>query len=227
MANLHEGHRDRLRQEFREAGLEHFAAHKVLEVLLFYSVPRADTNILGHRLIDRFGSIAGVFDAPYELLTEVEGIGEQSATLIKLISEIIKAYMDDYSSQHNVIDSTEAAKEFVRYKFLCESKECVILACMGNNGKVLFCKRIADGSSKTVQIVPAEIIRAALRTNAAYALLAHNHPYGLCIPSGRDLQTTRIIYEELKHVDVELIDHIIIAPDGAYSMKENGMFPSG
>lgn len=227
MANLHEGHRERLRNEFRETGLEHFPAHKVLEVLLFYSVPRSDTNVIGHRLIDRFGSIAGVIDAPYELLQEVEGVGTQSATLIKLVSAVIKTYMDDYSSKNNVIDSTAAAKEYMRYKFLCETKECVLLACMGNNGKVIFCNRVANGTPETVQFVPSDIIKTALRADASLAVLAHNHPHGLCIPSGRDLQTTRILYEELKHVDVELIDHIIIAQDGVYSMKENGMFPAG
>lgn len=226
MGNVHEGHRERVRREFRENGLEHFADHKVLETLLFYSVPRSDTNVLGHLLIERFGSISGVFDAPYELLCEVEGVGESSATLLKLVAATIRRYMDDYTSVHNVIDSHESAKEYMRYKFLCEARECVYLACMGHNGKVLFCARVADGTPETVNIAPADIVKTALRANASRALIAHNHPNGICNPSSRDLRTTSILHDELRRVDVELIDHIIVAPDGVYSMKESNMFPS-
>lgn len=226
MGNPHEGHRERVKREFRENGLAHFADHKILETLLFFSVPRADTNVIGHRLMERFGSISGVFDAPYELLLETDGVGEQSATLIKLVSAIIRSYMDDHTTQNNVINSPETAKEYMQYKFLCEPVECIYLACMGHNGKVLFCSRISEGTPETVQIVPADVVKLALRANAVQAVLAHNHPNGICNPSSRDLRATSILYDELRRVDVKLIDHIIVAPDGVYSMKENNMFPA-
>jgi len=226
MPNAHKGHRARVKQEFLQNGLEHFPDHKKLELLLYFSVTRSDTNPLGHQLMERFGSISGLFDAPYELILETPGIGNESATLIKLVSAMIREYMDDYTSRNNIIRDTEDAKAYMRHKFLCEQCECLYMACMGNNGKIVFCSRVAEGSPETVRISPALIVKTALRANAVKVLLAHNHPNGICNPSSRDLSTTSILYDELKRVEVELIDHVIVAPDGVYSMKENNMFPA-
>ena len=224
MLNPHEGHRGRSRDEFLKSG-ENFPEHRILEILLYYSIPRADTNVIAHGLMDRFGCISSIFDAPYELLREVEGIGESSATLIKLVSTLICKYMDDYTATHNNIHTTSDAKEYMRYKFLCQPVECVYMVCIGANGKVGFCDTISEGSPETVQIRSVDVIRKALLTKAVRVVLAHNHPNGICNPSSSDLRTTNILFEELRRVDIELFDHIIVAPDGTCSMKERGFFP--
>lgn len=225
MSNIHQGHRARVKEEFRKNGLSHFQDHRILEMLLYYSVPRSDTNEMGHLLMERFGSLSGVFDSSIELLTETKGLGTESATLIKFVSELIRAYMDDYTDVHNVITDPASAKEYMRYKFLCRPAECIYLTCMGANGKVIFSDQIAEGSPESVHIRPADVVKAALKANAVTAVLAHNHPNGICTPSSRDLSATSVLARELLRVDVELIDHIIIAPDGIYSMKEKGMLP--
>jgi DNA repair protein RadC len=223
MQNLHEGHRERLKQEFLQKGMEHLPDHEKLELLLYFSIKRGDTNETGHELMNRFGSLSGVFNAPYELLKQTKGIGESSAQLIKLVSSLVRAYMDDYSSQHNTIKTTAEAKEYMRYKFLCESVECVMMACIGGNGKVVFCDVISEGSPETVQIRPSDFIRKALLAQAARVVIAHNHPNGICNPSGKDVFTTKILADELSRVEIELMDHIIVAPDGCCSMQEIGM----
>lgn len=225
MSDVHKGHRMRVKTEFRDKGLDHFPHHRIMEMLLYYSIRRGDTNELGHMLVEKFGSISSIFDADYQLLKEVPGLGEESATLIKFISSIIRVYMDDHVSLHNVITDSNTAKKYMQYKFLCEPKECIFLACMGSNGKVIYCDKIAEGSPEKVSISPAKVVKAALRANAVRAVLSHNHPNGICIPSNKDLQTTSILFDELRRVDVELFDHIIVAPDGVYSMVENNMFP--
>jgi len=226
MGNIHKGHRKRLKEEFLQLGMDHFPDHRVLELLLFYAIPRLDTNELGHELLEQFGTITGVFDASYELLVQVPGMGENSATLIKVAAALIRRYMDDYTSRNNVIDSPEAAKEYMRYKFLCEQRECIYLACMGHNGKIIFCTKVTDGSPESVSVAPSEIVKLALRADAAKAFIAHNHPNGLCLPSNRDIRVTSILFDTLRQVDVELTDHIIVAPDGVYSMVESNMFPA-
>ena len=90
--NIHEGHRDRLRKRFLDEGLDNFHDHNVLELLLFYSIPRKDTNEEAHNLIDTFGSLSGVFNASHEDLCKVKGIGENTATLIKMMPELFKKY---------------------------------------------------------------------------------------------------------------------------------------
>ncbi|MGI6403295.1 MAG: JAB domain-containing protein [Oscillospiraceae bacterium] len=223
---IHTGHRARVKEEFRRQGLEHFPGHKVLEFLLFYTIRRGDTNPTAHRLMDRFGSLSGVFDAPIELLQEVEGVGLESATLIKLIPALMRAYLDDKVDTKNMLKNYGDAKDYVRYKFLGEEQEKVLLVCMASNGKVIHSSWISQGTRRSVEFSPATVVRTTLRCGAVKALLAHNHPDGLCNPSSRDLRTTSILFEELARVGVELMDHIITAPDGVYSMVEHGMFPA-
>ncbi len=82
---IHDGHRDRMREKFRKTGFEGMHPHEMLEMLLFYSVPRKDTNEMAHQLISRFGSLAGVLEATEDQLVNVGGISQNSATLIKMI----------------------------------------------------------------------------------------------------------------------------------------------
>lgn len=224
--NPHANHRQRVREEFLEHGLDHFTQHKMLEFLLYYSVPRIDTNPMGHKLIDQFGSLSGVIDADYQMLRQA-GLNENSAVLIKLAGALAREYLDDYSTQYNVIKDAATAKEYMRHKFLSLGSECLLLACMGHNGKVLYCGKLAEGTPETVSISPAEVVRTALRNNASSVLLAHNHPNGFCNPSGRDVVASNILWEALKGVEIGLMDHIIVGSDGVCSMVETGNFPKG
>ena len=225
MSSDHREHRSRVKAEFLNIGMEHFPPHKALELLLYYCIPRKDTNELAHRLIERFGSFAGVFEAPYELLRQTEGMGTESATYIKALSAFVKRYMIDAYSAENVIKSFEDAKRYMQYRFLSDPVECVLLACVGAGDRVVYSGKIAKGTLEKVDVIPSEVVKTCLRCDAAKAVLAHNHPGGICNPSHKDLATTFVLYEELQRVDVELFDHIIVASDGVYSMKESGMFP--
>lgn len=222
MDNPHRDHRKRVKQEFRDYGMEHFPSHKVLETMLFYCIARGDTNPLAHRLIERFGSLPGALDAPYSLLLEVDGVGQETATYLKLLSAFNKRYMVEANSAHNVIKSLEDAKEYVRHRFLSDMAERVLLVCLSHSGKVVFSGVIAKGTLERVDLIPADVVKACLRANAAQAILSHNHPGGFCNPSRRDLVTTQVIDAELARVDVRLLDHIIVASDGVLSMRESG-----
>lgn len=227
MANLHRDHRQRVKKEFRDNGMEHFAPHKVLEMLLFYIFAQKDTNPLAHQLIERFGSLSGVFDAPYELLLEVDGVGPEVATYIKALAAFVKRYMVDAYSTLDRLRGPEDAKEYARYRFLSDAVEYVLLVCLGPGDRIVYSNRIAQGTLEKVDLLPSDVVKACLRANAVKAILAHNHPGGFCNPSRKDLQTTHLLRDELRRVDVELVDHIIVASDGVYSMQESGMLPGG
>lgn len=225
MANEHRQHRQRVKAEFRDNGMDHFPPHKVLEMMLFYSFAQGDTNPLAHRLIERFGSLSGVFDAPYSLLLEVEGVGQETATYLKALSAFVRRYMVDAYSAINTIKTPEDAKSYVQYRFLSDTVEHVLLVCMNHSGKIVFSDSIAKGTLEKVDLIPSDVVKACLRANAAKAVLAHNHPGGFCNPSRRDLSTTYLIHDELERVDVQLFDHVIVASDGVFSMRESGMIP--
>lgn len=212
---MHEGHRKRLKDKFIKDGLDNFEPHELLELLLFYSVPRKDTNEMGHALIDSFGSISAVFDASMESLKSVKGIGDTSAVLIKLIPEICRKYMEDkFTYQDKIIDS-ENAGVILMNKFIGRVNETVVLMLLDSKCKMLFCGVISEGSINSCDIYIRKLVEYSIKYNSSMAIISHNHPSGIALPSKNDLETTIAVRDALKLVGVKLIDHIIVA-DGDY-----------
>lgn len=225
MTNHHSEHRQRVKKEFHENGMEHFPDHKVLEMMLFYTVARKDTNPLAHQLIERFGSLSGVINAPYSLLLEVDGIGREAAIYLKALGGFTKRYYIDAYSSIPAIHTTEDAQNYMRYRFVSDTTERILLVCTGVNNRVVYSNAIATGTLEKVDIVPADVVKTCLRADAVRAVLAHNHPGGFCNPSRRDVSTTLALHEVLGQMDIELFDHIIVASDGVFSMRDGGMLP--
>lgn len=221
---MHDGHRERLKKRFREEGLDKFEAHNALELLLFFSIPRRDTNEIAHNLLNTFGSISNVFDAPVDELLKVDGIGESSALLIKMMPALSKKYAEDKLKKGAALNSTSAAGEYLLPKFMGETNEIVILVCLDNQGRVKNCCKIADGSTNTAQINNRKIMETALRHSASSIILAHNHPGGLTNPSAADVETTKNLVHVLESVQICLRDHIIIANNEYFSMAESKFF---
>lgn len=221
---LHGGHRERLKHRFDQQGLDGFEPHTVLELLLFYALPRVDTNVIAHRLIGRFGSLSKVLEAPKEELVKVKGVGENAATLIKLIPELSRYYLDEKNNPGIMLDSTTKAGEFVRTKFIGRANEITYLVCLDSKGKVIYSEKIADGTVTTTSVQIRTIVEVITRVNAVSIILAHNHPAGFALPSSADLAITKRIQEALKALGVELLDHIIVGEAAAdyVSLRDSG-----
>ena len=224
MKNLHTGHRKRLRDRFIQNSLENFEKHNILELLLFSSIPRQDTNELAHRLIEEFGSFSGVFDASVEELMKVEGVGESSAVLIKLIPAISKVYLDDKNSVGTLVRSIEECIEFLLPKFTGETTELIYLLCLDNKSKVLGCPLLCRGDLTSVNFTPRKVIETAIKFDATSVILAHNHPRGFALPSVDDINTTKQLMDTLGRVNIRFLDHIIVAGNEAVSLKDSGLF---
>ena len=209
--NINAHHRSRLRKRFLTQGLNGFEAHNVLELLLFYSIPRQDTNPLAHRLIERFGSLSRVFDAPYEELLSVEGIGENSATLIKMIPHLARRYITDSEKSTAPYDTAKKLGEFFVGRFIGETVEVVLLAMLDYKYGMIDCIELHRGSVNSSYLNSRLIIEQMFSKRAALAVLAHNHPYGMAIPSQDDIHTTRMIKQSLSVVDVCLLEHFVVA----------------
>lgn len=221
--SVHEGHRDRLRARFLKHGLRDFEEHNVLELLLFYARPRCDTNKIAHALIDRFGSFSGVLDAPFEELVEVSGVGHNSAVLIKMIPELGAYYLDCRSSPGDILLSTEQAGTYFLPKFFGKKEEELIIAALDDKRKVLRCVSLGDdGIVNAVTISVRKIISEAVSANATGIMMAHNHPGGLALPSSSDKWMTRQCYQALRMINVELVDHIIVADGDYVSLADSG-----
>jgi DNA repair protein RadC len=222
--SIHEGHRERMKKRFAEHGLENFDDHNVLELLLFYALPRGDVNPVAHALMERFGTLAAVFDAPADELCKVPGVGENTATYIKLIPQAGRRYLMSRSRFDDILDSTKKAGEYLLPLFFAERDEVVYTICLDAKCKVLSCRLLFRGSVNSASVSIRKIVENALLCNSTSVIIAHNHTSGIALPSPEDQDTTRRIDAALKAVDIVLADHIIVADDDFISLADNGFF---
>lgn len=223
-ASIHTGHRQRAREEFLARGLSGMADHKVLELLLFYAIPQGDVNPLAHRLVEQFGSLAGVLNAPYEELVKVKGVGTNTAALICLVPAVAARYLEQSGELGGELTAAWQFHELLMPLFLGARNEMAYLVCMDGKNKLLTCRKLGEGITDTVTITARKVLEAALSCNASKVALAHNHVSGIALYSAADVATTREVFHLLARVDIELLDHYIIANDDMVSMRESGVF---
>ena len=223
MSTIHEGHRKRVRERFRSEGLEAFAPHEVLELLLFYGRARGDTNGLAHERLARFGSLRGVLEASAEQLAEVGGVGEETATLLSLAVPLFRRYQLCLCEERKRISSTREAEEWCAALLAGLRSERFYLISLSAGGRVLGSRLIAEGTLSEVPAYPRRCVEAALSHNAHSVLLCHNHPGGACSPSQADLDATRLMQRLLRDIGISLLDHIIVADGDTYSFAGHGL----
>jgi DNA repair protein RadC len=224
--SIHNGHRQRMRNEFLANGLEGVPDHRALELLLCYAIPMEDVNPLAHTLIQQFGSLAGVFDATHEQLTAIQGIGEYTAVLIKLIPALCARYRQSRSRVDQLINDSRDICELFAPHFFGARNEMVYLACLDAKRKVLGVRKLGEGIVNAAEITGRKVVEAALALNSSVVILAHNHTSGIAAPSLEDVATTRYLYELLCKVGVELYDHVVIVEDDMVSLRDSGVFSS-
>ena len=220
--SIHDDHRQRVRQRFLENGLEGFNDIQVLEMLLFYCIPRRDTNPIAHALLDHFGSFSQVMEAPVEELKKVKGMGESAAIFLKLVTEAGRFYQLDKAKQIKVLPTVEDCGRYLIPFFHGRRNETVFLLCLDAKCKVLCCKEIGEGSVNSAGVPIRRIVETALGVTATTVVLAHNHPSGLALPSGEDVETTHRVAAALNAVEIHLADHIVVAEDDFVSIAQSG-----
>lgn len=222
MSSVHEGHRTRLKKQFSEHGGQGLNDIQFLEMLLYYAIPRRDTNELAHALLERYGSIRGVLDAPAGDLVAVPGIGDNAAQFLETIREALKRYITSPNKETNYIfSSSDAGKYFVpilRY----ETTEKVFLMCLNGRGAIISCGEVASGTLSTVNVSIRKIVDIAMRCHCTSVVLAHNHPAGFALPSMEDRAFTHELQHALGLMDIKLKDHIIVADGDYVSFAQSG-----
>ncbi len=221
--NIHAGHRKRMRNRFYETGLAGFAEHEIIEMLLYYVNPQKNTNPIAHALIERFGSVKGILDAEYEELLQVEGVGDRSAVLLKLLPQIFKIY-DTSNDLNKSLKKAEARCTYFYEKLKNEKQEVLLLACLNDNLRLQYVHEIARGTPGHVNINTQKLLKTALASGCTNFMLAHNHPMGLPLASYEDVRATDQLQKLMHEVQLRLLDHIIVADGRSISMTESGCF---
>ena len=224
---LHANHRKRVRARFLESGLENMEDHQVLELVLFYAIPRYDTNELAHRLLNEFGSLNNVFDAPVEALTRVPGVGPETALFLNLIPAVWRRCLKNASQNTEFINTREEMERALRPMFTEPALEQFVCAMTDVRGRILKKFVVNTGGTLWVQTDIETIVREAVINRAQRVAVAHSHPFGFAAPSAEDIQSTVTLATKLGQLGISTLDHMISAPDGVYFLSDCSKIPAG
>ena len=209
-----------MRKRFMQGGIASFAPHEALELLLFYALPRKNTNPIAHSLINHFGSLDAVLEAPLERIIEIPGIGESAAALIALVLPLARMVERERVGERPLMSNMAEAKAYCRRLFDGSPDEVLYVICLDAQSRVLRAVRALTGTIDQIAIYPRVILNIALTYKAHSVVLAHNHPSGIEEPSEADLQVTNHLREILNAVDIPLFDHIICTANDCLSIEQ-------
>ncbi len=219
--NIHSEHRKRVRKELLAHGFDiETPPHKILEMLLFYSIPRKDTNEIAHELINKFGSIEAVLKARPEELVKISGVGENTVAQFKLILTIVQRFLEDRQAKVKKFGNAEEVYQYLLGKYFNCNKEMIGITSLNNNGKLLGFDVVGEGDIASVGVSIREIVEIVIKRNATSVILSHNHPGASALPSLEDIVATERLYKALADMRVILLDHIIIAENDFVSFNQ-------
>ncbi len=221
--NVHQGHRQRVKTRFLTEGLDGFEDHQVLEMLLFFSIPMKDTNELAHKMLNEFGSLAGLFEADPKDICKRCGVSENTAVLVSLIPSLSRRYFNRRWGDKPVLNSSSKAGEYAVSLFAGRTYEVFFVICLNSQNKVNYAALVHEGTINESPVYPRLIVETVLRHQANSVILAHNHPGGSLQPSQEDMAITKKIASALEPISVQVMDHIIVAGDKYMSFKERNL----
>jgi DNA repair protein RadC len=215
----HLGHRQRLRERFRTAGAAALSDYEILELLLFRSIPRADTKERAKMLLKRFGSLAEVLGAPERLLREVDDIGESAALDLKIVAAAALRMARGEIAGREVLSSWNQVIDYCRAAMAFEEREQFRILFLDKKNALIADELQQTGTVDHTPVYPREVVRRALELSATALILVHNHPSGDPTPSRADIDMTKTIIDTARPLGIAVHDHIIIGKKGHASMK--------
>ena len=223
---MHEDHRKRLRKKFMTCP-ETLAKHELLELLLTFCIPRKNTNIVAHELLDKFGTISSVINSDGPSLKSINGLGEISVIFFKILRTIFRICLEEKSvfntrSKNKKLTLNDVLN-IMFIKFFGRNEEYVAAALFNSKKEIVFCDFIEKGSQSFVEISFKTLVSLVLKYDAKYVILAHNHPSTIALPSKEDIEITKQIDNLLDTLGVILLDHLIICEDSHVSLFESGI----
>lgn len=210
---------DRLLRSFQRSP-DSLTDQEILELLLRFT--NDDANGLAERVMEIFPSISALMGADGDALSAVEGMDEDSKILLRLVPELQRRYfLSDPMRKGPLLNGGAYGRYLLPY-FFGARDELVYLLLLDDAGKVLNCRMIASGSVNYASVPVRRLVQEALNVNASGLVLAHNHPSGIAIPSKEDVDLTLRLRDSLEIMNLELLDHIIVADDDCISLKDSG-----
>ena len=219
------GHRSRLRERFLESGFDGLSKHEVIELLLTLAIPRLDVKQPAKKLLEKFGDLRGILNASPEELSSVQGIGSVAPVALKIIRATATLYLQQSASRSNCLTNRDDLIAFWRMRIGALPNEVFQVAFLDSGHHLLKdgVETLQEGTVNQAMVYPRRVIESALRHNAAAIVIAHNHPNGDTTPSEHDKLTTRAIVLAATTVGIEVLDHLIVSADSAFSFRQKGL----
>lgn len=223
MDNIHKGHRQRLRDVANKMGINNLPEHQVLELLLSYIIPQKDTNPLAHKLISKFGSLAGVFEADRATLEKVEGIGSVASSFISTLSQIPQIYKTSKIKDKQVISCPSQAIKYFAQAISIDNVEKFYMACLNSRCEVVSTSSFTNGNNNKIIVDIKELVQIVLNTQATGIIICHTHPEGEAKPSKEDIIYTKRLFITMQSMNIKLLDHIILNEKETFSFLNEGL----
>ena len=227
------GHRERLRERARAAGLPHLPDYELLELFLFRSQPQGDVKPIAKALLARFGSLAAALAAPVEDLMNVRaedargrirGIGAETALDLAALHEVSRRVaLEGATAKRTVISSWTALLAYVRLSLQHEPREQFRVLYLDNRNQLILDEIQNRGTVDHAPVYPREVVRRALELSAKSMIIVHNHPSGDPTPSRADIQMTRQVIDAAQALELTVHDHLVVGRDGVASFKQLGL----
>lgn len=217
-----EGRRERIREKVRAAGLEALAPHEIIEFMLYPFIPRKDTSPLARAILEEFVTLDGILNAKEQDLLKIEGMSKAAAFYFPQYAKIVaKARAESVIKKKELSNIQQAQEYFLEVMGMMPSEELHML-CLDAKKRIIKNKKISEGGVDNADVNLRIIAETALKTNAAYIILGHNHPSGETRPSNEDIACTVQAHKLLTSLNITLLDHIIVGKQSVLSMRLEG-----
>jgi len=220
---IREGHRKRLRDKFIKSGLKGFHDYEIVELLLTLGSPRKDCKPQAKEAIKRFKTLRGVLEAPSEELQEIDGIGPHNAFGIKLMQEVAREFLKERILDKPFYRSSQEVFDYLYHSMRDLNKEVFKVIFLDVQNQVITVEDLFEGTLTASSIYPREVMKSAIKHNAASLIFAHNHPSGNPAPSESDEEITRDLVLAANIMQTEVLDHIIIGENKYFSFADEGL----
>lgn len=219
------GHRRRLRERFSTAGVNGLADYEVVELILTLAIPRKDVKERAKELIQRFGDLRGILDAPIDELSDVKGIGDVAPTALKIIRAAATLYLQQTAECQDILSEPEQLANFWRMRIGHLPNEVFQVAYLDSGCRMQRngVETLEEGTIDRATVYPRRVVESALRRGAAAIVLAHNHPNGDPRPSEQDKLITKALVLAAAAVQIKVSDHVIVTPDRVFSFRREGL----
>lgn len=213
---------ERPRERLQRLGPEALSSQELLALILGRCVKGESVMVTAQRLLSTFGNLKNISQASLEELSSVKGVGMAKASQLKAAFELSRRTEETLEEKVHISTATDVVK-LLRPALKDKKKEHFLILCLDTRNNVIRISNVSVGTLNASLVHPREVFKEAIQTLACSIILVHNHPSGKTEPSDADMEVTKRIIEAGKIVGIDVLDHIIITRDSAFSFKEKGL----